>query len=108
MAWIDENGELRRRHGILFELVVERSARQHPAKAQRPDDDAADPDELIVLTAWPDHDTFDAWINTPDRDGLTTSPTHQAVEFRPLTRYDVMDGYVAETLTATRLSGGQP
>ena len=108
MAWIDDNAELRRRHGILLELVLERSARQNPAKVPRPDDREPDPEELIVLTAWPDHDTFDAWINTPDRDALTTSPAHQAVEFRPLTRYDVIGGYLADTLTATRPSGGQP
>jgi len=107
-AWIDDNAELRRRHGILFELVLERSPRQNPAKAMRPDDSATDPEELFVITAWPDHDTFDAWIDTPDRDRLTDSPTHDAVEFRPLTRYDVIGGYLADALASTRPSGGQP
>jgi hypothetical protein len=63
---------------------------------------------LIVITAWPSHDTFDAWIDTPDRDRLTASPTHEAVEFRSLTRYDVVGGYLADTLTVTPLAGGQP
>ncbi len=107
LSWINENGELRRQHGILAELVLERSPRQNPAKALRPDDDS-DPDELVVLTAWIDHDTFDAWIDTPDRDRLTASPTHEAVEFRPLTRYDVVGGYLAHTLTTTPTTGGQP
>jgi hypothetical protein len=63
---------------------------------------------LIVITAWPDHDTFDAWIATPDRDRLTASPTHAAVEFRPLTRYVVVGGYLADAITATPPPGGQP
>ena len=109
LSWIDENGELRRQHGILAELVLERSPRQNPAKTLRRDhDEAGAPDELIVITAWPSHDTFDAWIDTPDRDRLTASPTHEAVEFRSLTRYDVVGGYLADTLTVTPLAGGQP
>ena len=108
LEWIDDNAGLRRRHGILFELVLERSPHQNTTKALRPDDRATDPEELIVLTAWPDHDTFDAWIDTPDRDRLTASPTHEAVEFRSLTRYDVVGGYLADTLTVTPLAGGQP
>jgi hypothetical protein len=109
LSWIDENGGLRRQHGILAELVLERSPRQSPANPlQRHDDDAGDPHELIVITAWPSHDTFDAWIDTPDRDRLTGSPTHEAVEFRPLTRYDVVGGYLADTITATPPAGGQP
>ena len=107
-SWVDENGELRRQHGILAELVLARSLRQNPTKTLQVDDDAGDPDELVVVTAWPDHDTFDAWIDTPDRDRLTASPTHEALEFRPLTRYDVVGGYLADTLTATPPAGGQP
>jgi hypothetical protein len=98
LAWIDENADVRRQHGILLELVLARAARQNPAKTLRPEnDDAADEEELVVVTGWPDHETFDAWIDTPDRDRLTASPDHRAVEFRPLTRYDVVGGYLAES-----------
>lgn len=106
LAWIDDNRELRRRHGILAELVLERSTRQNPAKTLQPADAGADADELVVITVWPDHDTFDAWIDTPDRDRLTDSPTHEAVEFRPLTRYDLVGGYLADAITTA--TGGQP
>ncbi|MBW3627214.1 MAG: antibiotic biosynthesis monooxygenase [Actinobacteria bacterium] len=109
LEWIDENAELRRQHGILAELVLATSPRQNPAKTLRPTDDGvADPEEVVVLTAWPDHDTFDAWIDTPDRDRLTASPTHQAVSFRPLVRYDVIGGYLADALVRTTPTGGQP
>ncbi len=106
LAWIDENAELRRQHGILAELVLARSPRQNPAKTLQPDDIDADPDEYIMITAWPDHDTFDAWIDTPDRDRLTASPTHEAVQFHPLTRYDAIGGYLADMLAAHDPTGG--
>jgi antibiotic biosynthesis monooxygenase (ABM) superfamily enzyme len=105
LQWIDENADLRRRHGITCELVLARSPRQNPAKALQPDE-SEDDEELVVITGWPDHDTFDAWIETPDRDRLTASPTHEAVEFRPLTRYDVVGGYGADALTAIDPTGG--
>jgi heme-degrading monooxygenase HmoA len=105
LSWIDDNGELRRQHGILAELVLERSPRQNPTKTLQPDDDR-EPDEVVVITVWPDHDTFDAWIDTPDRDRLTASPTHEAVEFRPLIRYDLVGGYLADAITSA--TGGQP
>lgn len=108
LAWIEENGELRRQHGILAELVLARSSRQNPAKTLQPADDSGDPDEYVVITAWPDHDTFDAWINSPDRDRLTASPTHDAVEYRPLIRYDVVGGYLAASLATVDPTGGQP
>ncbi len=105
LSWIDDNGDLRRQHGILAELVLERSARQNPTKTLQPEEDR-EPDELVVITVWPDHDTFDAWIDTPDRDRLTASPTHEAVEFRPLVRYDLVGGYLADAITSA--TGGQP
>lgn len=111
LVWIGDNAELRRQHGILAELVLARSPRQNPAKTRQPDDTDADAEEYVVLTAWPDHETFDAWIDTPDRDRLTASPTHEAVEFRPLTRYDVIGGYLADALTFATIddsSGGTP
>ena len=105
LQWIDENADLRRRHGIACELVLARSPRQNPAKARQPDE-PEDDEELVVITGWPDHDTFDAWIETPDRDRLTGSPTHEAVEFRPLTRYDLVGGYGADALTTIDPTGG--
>ena len=54
LAWIDENRELRQEHGILAELVLE------------PSDGAG---ETVVITVWPSHEVFDAWIATPDRTG---------------------------------------
>jgi heme-degrading monooxygenase HmoA len=106
LSWIDDNGDLRRHHGILAELVLERSPRQNPTKTLQPAGGGGEPDELVVITVWPDHDTFDAWIDTPDRDRLTASPTHEAVEFRPLTRYDLVGGYLADAITSA--PGGQP
>jgi heme-degrading monooxygenase HmoA len=47
----------------------------------------------VVVTVWPDHQTFDAWVATPERDALTASDVHQSVDYRPLTRYDVVAGY---------------
>jgi hypothetical protein len=37
---------------------------------------------------------FDAWIATPDRDRLTASDTHQSVDYHPITRYEVVGGYL--------------
>lgn len=107
LAWIDENAALRRQHGIFCELVLARSPRQNPAKTLQPADEH-DPEELLVITGWPDHDTFDAWIDTPARDRLTVSPTHKSVEFRPLTRYDIVGGYIADTFATSDPIGGQP
>jgi heme-degrading monooxygenase HmoA len=79
LGWIAENRSVRERHGILAELVLEPS-------------DAAG--ETVVITAWPSHEAFDTWIATPDRDQLTASDVHQAVEYRPITRYDIAGGYL--------------
>ena len=79
LAWIDENGEVRRGHGILAELVLEPS-----------DGDG----ETVVITVWPSHEVFDTWIETPDRDRLTASDTHRSVNYHPITRYEVSGGYL--------------
>jgi heme-degrading monooxygenase HmoA len=79
LAWIDENRQLREAHGILAELVLE------------PSDGEG---ETVVVTAWPSHEVFDAWIATPDRDRLTASDTHQSVRYHPITRYEVAGGYL--------------
>jgi len=95
LAWIDENRQLREDHGILFELVLERSPKQNPAKTlQRPEPEPPLEDEALVLTAWASHEAFDAWIDTPDRDRLTDSDDHRAVQYRALTRYDLVGGYL--------------
>jgi hypothetical protein len=95
LAWIEENRALRQEHGILFEFVLERSPRQNPVKTLQPPQPSPDTEEdLIVVTAWASHDTFDAWIDTPDRDRLTVSDVHASVEYGPITRYDVAGGYL--------------
>ena len=109
-AWIDDNAAVRRSHGIVFEYVLRTSTRQNPANTFQPDTAVpVDAEELVVITAWPDHDTFDAWINTPDRDRLTASAVHAAVEFRPITRLDVIGGYPDTTTTSfTNPTGDTP
>ena len=118
-AWIQANRAVRQQHGILFELVLDRAPRQNPPKASQPPPAVTAASgsqrqgaldtvvEAVVVTAWASHDAFDAWIDTPDRDRLTASPVHQAVQYGPITRYDVTGGYlnldglqaVATTLT---------
>lgn len=77
LAWIADGRAVRQAHGILAELVLE------------PTDG-----ETVVLTVWPSHEVFDAWIATPERDALTASAVHQAVDYRPITRYEVTGGYL--------------
>ena len=84
LAWIAEGRTVREAHGILGELVLE------PA-----DGDG----ETVVVTIWPSHEVFDAWIATPERDALTASDVHRAVDYRPITRYEVVGGYVADAIT---------
>ncbi len=79
LAWINEGRAAREAHGILAELVLE------------PSDGEG---ETVVVTLWPSHEVFDAWIATPDRDRLTASEVHQAVSYQPITRYDVAGGYL--------------
>jgi heme-degrading monooxygenase HmoA len=70
---------VRKRHGICGELVLE------PAEGDS---------ETVVVTLWPSHEVFDAWIATPERDRLTASDVHRAVEYGPISRYDVVGGYL--------------
>lgn len=79
LAWIADGQRVREEHGILTELVLE------------PSEGAG---ETVVITAWPSHEVFDAWIATPDRDRLTASDVHEAVDYRPIRRYDVAGGYL--------------
>ncbi len=95
LGWIEENREIRERHGILFELVLERSPRRNPPKTKQGPPPATDATtDALVITAWPSHDVFDAWIDTPDRDRLTDSGVHSSVEYGPITRYDLAGGYL--------------
>jgi heme-degrading monooxygenase HmoA len=79
LAWIDAGRAIRQEHGILAELVCEL---------------ASPGGETVVITIWPSHQVFDAWIATPHRDALTASEVHQAVSYRPITRYEVTGGYL--------------
>jgi heme-degrading monooxygenase HmoA len=79
LAWIAEGREVREQHGILAELVLE------PSEGEG---------ETVVITIWPSHEVFDAWITTPDRDRLTASDVHTAVDYQPITRYDLAGGYL--------------
>jgi heme-degrading monooxygenase HmoA len=77
LAWIAEGRRIREAHGILAELVLE---------------PAAGDGDTVVVTIWPSHDVFDTWIATPERDRLTASDVHQAVDYHPITRYDIAAG----------------
>jgi heme-degrading monooxygenase HmoA len=79
LAWIAYGRTVREAHGILAELVLEPSTRDG---------------DTIVITVWPSHEVFDAWIATPERDALAASEVHQAVQYRPITRYEVPGGYL--------------
>ena len=74
LAWIAAGRAIRQQHGILAELVCE------PAEPGG---------ETVVVTVWPSHEVFDAWIAAPHRDALTSSEVHQAVS-----RYEVTGGYL--------------
>lgn len=70
---------MRQAHGILGELVLE---------------SATGDGDTVVVTIWPSHQVFDAWIATPERGALTASMVHQTVDYQPITRYDVAGGYL--------------
>ena len=80
LAWIEDGREVRLAHGIVAELVCK------PTSGEG---------DTVVITVWPDHATFDGWIATPERDAFTASAVHQAVDYRPITRYDVIGGYLS-------------
>src|SRR3954454_15026599 len=84
LDWIAEGRAIRESHGILAEWVLE-----------PPDGDG----DTVVVTVWPSHEVFDAWIATPERAALTASEVHGLVDYRPITRYEVVGGYTAATLT---------
>lgn len=79
LAWIADGRAIRQQYGILAELVCE------PAEPGG---------DTVVITVWPSHEVFDAWIATSYRAALTASEVHQAVTYRPITRYEVTGGYL--------------
>ena len=79
LDWITAGRAVRETHGILAELVLE------PAGTDG---------DTVVITIWPDHNTFDTWIAAPERDALTASDVHQAVDYRPISRYEIAGGYL--------------
>jgi heme-degrading monooxygenase HmoA len=79
LQWIADGRAVREAHGILAELVLE------PTNIDG---------DTVVLTLWPSHEVFDAWIATPERDALTASDVHQSVDYQPITRYEVAGGYL--------------
>ena len=79
LRWIAEGRPIREAHGILAEMVLE------PVSGSG---------DVVVITMWPSQRVFDAWIATPERDALTASDVHQAVDYRPITRYEVAGGYL--------------
>jgi heme-degrading monooxygenase HmoA len=78
LRWIDDGRGIREAHGLLAEWVLEPSGGEG---------------DLVVVTVWPSHEVFEAWIATPERDALTASEVHRAVDYRPITRYDLVGGY---------------
>jgi heme-degrading monooxygenase HmoA len=78
VEWINEGRAVREAHGILAEWVLQ------PSSGDR---------DTVVVTIWPSHEVFDAWIATPERDRLTASDVHRAVDYRPITRHEVVAGY---------------
>jgi len=91
LTWIADGRAVREAHGILTELVLEPTTTEG---------------DTVVVTVWPSHEVFDAWIATPQRDALTASEVHQAVEYRPLTRYEVAGGYL--NLPGLRINDPSP
>ncbi len=77
LEWIDAGRAVREAHGILAEWVLE------PVSGG----------DTVVVTVWPSHDVFDAWIATPERQLLTASDVHNSVDYRPITRYELAAGY---------------
>jgi heme-degrading monooxygenase HmoA len=78
LSWIQEGRAVREAHGLLAEWVL---------------DPTSGAGETVVITLWPSHEVFDAWIATPERDRLTASEVHRAVEYQPIIRYDLVGGY---------------
>ena len=83
LDWIMNGRAVREAHGLLAEWVLE------PTTGEG---------DTVVVTVWPSHELFDAWIATPERHALTASYVHRAVDYQPITRYDIVGGYTAPAL----------
>ena len=83
LAWIAGGRTVREAHGILAEWVLEPTTGEGGT---------------VVVTVWPSDEVFDAWIATPERDELTTSEVHRAVDYHPITRYHAVGGYTTTAL----------
>jgi heme-degrading monooxygenase HmoA len=79
LALIEGGRAIREDHGILAELVLEPTGGDC---------------DTVVITVWPSHEVFEAWIATPERDALTASEVHHAVGYQPITRYEIAGGYL--------------
>ncbi|HMC52961.1 MAG TPA: antibiotic biosynthesis monooxygenase [Acidimicrobiales bacterium] len=91
LEWIDEGRAVREEHGILAEWVLQPSGGEG---------------DIVVVTVWPSHEVFDAWVATPERDRLTASAVHQAVDYRPITRYEVIGGYTNPAIAGPTAANG--
>ena len=78
LDWIAAGRAVREAHGILAEWILE------PSNADG---------DTVVVTVWPSHEAFDAWIATPVRNVPTASEVHAAVDYQPIARYDLVGGY---------------
>jgi len=72
---------------MLFELVLEPTGGDG---------------DTVVITTWPSHQVVDAWIATPESAQLTASNVYQAVDYRPITRYNVAGRYLNLTSLAAQ------
>ena len=77
LQWIADGRAVREAHGLLAEWVLEPTVGGG---------------DTVVITIWPSHEVFDAWIATPARDALTASDVHRSVDYRPIVRYDFAGG----------------
>jgi hypothetical protein len=84
LSWIDEGRDIRQAHGILAELVCEPSAGVG---------------ETVVITVWPDHETFDTWSARSQSAAGPTMPVRWRIT-RAATRAKTM----AMTATVVQLT----
>ncbi len=77
LRWISDGRAVREAAGLLAEWILE----------------PTDGGDTVVITVWPSHEVFDAWIATPARQALTDSDVHRAVGYRPIVRHELVGGY---------------
>lgn len=109
-VWHSQHDSVRRLDGTPTAAVGREHGRRLRVRAPdlptaEPSQDAepetvtpVDDEELVVVTVWPDHDTFDAWINTPDRDPASPHPPSTRQSSSGQSRaLDVIGGYHANS-----------